>query len=1395
MMLRIILCITLCCTLANAYSKSYMIVFPNAIRPGMPLKLGVTIFRASAPVNVTCIMAKDNAYLASQSGLFEAGEPGTLLLQVPTNATPGTYKIRVDGTGGLAFNNESQLTFKTKTMSILIQTDKPIYKQGQTVRIRALAVYPDLKSFSGPLTVEIYDPSNNKIKSSVDLQESSGVVAAELLLSDQPPLGAWTVRVTAALQTEEKEFTVTEYVEPKFDVTMNIPSYVTFTDTFINGSVVAKYSDGKGVDCSGNAELPLTDFYQLHPLNFVDGKANLFFVLGKIAELAEYEMEYRTVQVKALAAETLTDLSQVVWSEFTFFSSPYAMDILGSTPRVFKPGLTYTGFVKLSLVDGTPIEGEDHKLQVEARVTYALEIPESVKLNFPPSYWEHFIEYKTVEEPVQELSVPNDGIVRFDLEVSQDRATEITFTFTYVSKVRYLTVYGFRSPSDNYLQVLSKTPLIQTGSNAEFEVQSTEQVTTLVYLIMAGGNVVSTNKVSLNSNMTFQVAITPNMAPKSKMATYYVRSDGEVVADVLSFNVKGAFKNQVSVQFDETRAEAGQKVSMVLTADPGSFVGILAVDQSLLPFRYLHDDFTEEKVLTELDTYDTKRETFTARKKRSIMQNIIPIGGTDVYGMFQNFGVIVFTDTMVHRYTNTTAPEAESISVVGSLADIKPMQSYFRETWLWTSVTLGATGTNSLNVIAPGDTSSWTANVFAVHSESGLGVAMAELSTFRRFLLAVYMPDSAVLGEKLILRVAVWNDMGIDLDVDVILEKSDGFKSIVLGTDGKPTTVSEAQTQQASVKDGKGVFVYFPIIPTALGKFDVFIKANSEAGIDGLKKQLLVEAEGVRQEYNQAVVIDLTSTSTYSKTFQIDIPSTSVQSSSYIAATLTDDIMGPTIKNIDGLLNIPLGCAEQNLMHIATPVFLLNYFAETDQFDSEVMEKAIAYLEKGYQNVLVYQHADGSFSSFGESDTSGSMWATAFVTKSLKQAGDHIEIDDEVVTKAINWIIGQQNADGSFPEPGSVVHRAMQTGSSSDVSLTAFVVITLLENKDMSTNDNVRNAAESAVHYLENRTASVSNPYSLAISSYALQKAKSYEAVAAFNRLKTLIPNLLKGASEPEGGYRNTYEMQASAINVEIISYALLAYAEKSDTQGGMPLMKWLISQRNTYGRFSSTLATVVALQALSVFTVDIYAASSPDMQVTIGVEGSSNQVTLRGGNTIILRLPDATKQVTVSATGSGRALFQVSVSYNIKTMEQEPSFAVEATQVEHAFGNLVKVQICSKWLENSPASGMAVLEIGIPSGFEADLESISQLPSLKKTEKAYRKIVLYFDEVSATKTCITFNVQRVTLVAESKQLAVRLYDYFSPEKQVTAFYGLYILQITTVCDICRERCSLCWKD
>lgn len=51
---------------------------------------------------------------------------------------------------------------------------------------------------------------------------------------------------------------------------------------------------------------------------------------------------------------------------------------------------------------------------------------------------------------------------------------------------------------------------------------------------------------------------------------------------------------------------------------------------------------------------------------------------------------------------------------------------------------------------------------------------------------------------------------------------------------------------------------------------------------------------------------------------------------------------------------------------------------------------------------------------------------TAFVVKSFSQASDFITIDENVVQKAVTWLVSQQNENGTFREPGRVLHKEMQ---------------------------------------------------------------------------------------------------------------------------------------------------------------------------------------------------------------------------------------------------------------------------------------------------------------------------------------------------------------------------------
>ena len=57
--------------------------------------------------------------------------------------------------------------------------------------------------------------------------------------------------------------------------------------------------------------------------------------------------------------------------------------------------------------------------------------------------------------------------------------------------------------------------------------------------------------------------------------------------------------------------------------------------------------------------------------------------------------------------------------------------------------------------------------------------------------------------------------------------------------------------------------------------------------------------------------------------------------------------MGPTLDNLHNLLSLPTGNAEMTMANFAPDVYVANYLDITGQFNNEVREKTVDFMEKG----------------------------------------------------------------------------------------------------------------------------------------------------------------------------------------------------------------------------------------------------------------------------------------------------------------------------------------------------------------------------------------------------------------------------------------------------------------
>lgn len=143
-------------------------------------------------------------------------------------------------------------------------------------------------------------------------------------------------------------------------------------------------------------------------------------------------------------------------------------------------------------------------------------------------------------------------------------------------------------------------------------------------------------------------------------------------------------------------------------------------------------------------------------------------------------------------------------------------------------------------------------------------------------------------------------------------------------------------------------------------------------------KQILIDfifqAEGETLYYTKSHLIDLRNSPSFKNNITLDIPKNIIPGSLDIEISVVGDLLGPTIMNLDNLIQMPTSCGEQNLLHLLSNIIVLDYLTQSRNLGATMKEQCITRIESAYQQQLTYKRNDSSFSPFGERDTNGSIW-------------------------------------------------------------------------------------------------------------------------------------------------------------------------------------------------------------------------------------------------------------------------------------------------------------------------------------------------------------------------------------------------------------------------------------
>uniref|UniRef100_T1IYG2 TEP1-F n=1 Tax=Strigamia maritima TaxID=126957 RepID=T1IYG2_STRMM len=1464
------ICLCIGYVAANGY---YTIVAPKVLRPALDYHVSVSVHNVLQPVRMAITLSgRSDAgdLVSSEQHVFLQSEQNQVIgFTVISEGKSrigmwgtGNYSMKVTGSGGINFFNETELTYEHKNYMVFIQTDKAIYKPGQPVLIRVIVVSPSLRpTGTERLDIFVTDGDGNRVKQWNRVFTQRGVFTTEMPLSDEPVLGDWNITVNILVinklkfyakieeidQKYQKSFTVAEYVLPSFDVRIDLPNYATFTESDIVATITAKYTYGKPV--KGKAVIMVTPLvrspqirtYYEDPLRKtveIDGKVDVPFNLQQ--ELNIKDDYHRMVRFEVIVTESVTERRENATGVIAMFKYKEKIELIKHS-ETFKPGLKFSAFVKVADNDDIPVNDSTNPLIIRYGYghddslyqTKQFKIPTngSIELEIYPPLADNIqrliiiAKYKSIEQyfpPIRRAESPSNTYIQ---AVLMTEKAKVVFKW-FAGGEEVLIHVNSTAPMPSFNVVAGLGALLKKIAKC------CDSVALQIYQIVLGrGDIVFADKVEANGQKTIAVKFvaTNNMSPRTRFIIYYTTSSGEVVADGLSFEVEGVFRNFVIKLFQKIvdlkankhGSQPGDTINFQVTTQPNSFVGLLAVDQSVLLLKS-GNDVTQEEIIHQLELFDTGKQPKSHLDL--IYSSIWFPGSATASEVFKDAGVMVMSNALVYEEYNFIMPrgggelrpgvekgkpvgdyyipkEAEvgfRDPLDGSIIPI--MRQHFPETWIWSNATAGQDGRAVFTREAPDTITSWVISAFSLDMFTGLAVSPSPLrvTIFRPFFISLNLPYAVIRNEAIAIQAVIFNYMKETIEVcaTVTLENTNQFDFVTVEDVVNEVEVVNSKTKK--VESGTPATVYFMIVPKELGYIDVKVTARSstrsQVVSDSLKRKLLVKPEGVPQFVNKAYLIDLRSSSLFNASVNVSIPKTAVSGSERVEISTIADIMGPTVDNFDNLLQLPFGCGEQNMIRFVPNIVVIDYLSSIQHLTPIVKSVALTNMETGYQRQLTYKREDGSFSAFGNSDQSGSTWLTAFVMRAFSQAKYFIAIDEQVVNGSLYWLIAQQLENGSFPEVGVVSNKAIQGGSGKGLALTAYVLLAFVENKAERI---FSSQMTKALRLLEDQIESIEDSYSLAIVSYTLHVINSGKKDAAFRQLQSKSISAGEFRYWKKNASAETAETikLATPIDIEMTAYALMSYVLRNDLSGSILIMKWLITQRNVNGGFQSTQDTVVGIQALTMLAKRIV-----DSQIYIDVmfqyDNEQKNVHLDKDNSMILmkeEIPSTVKMVNITATGRGFAIVQVSYSYNIMVSKENPSFQVNPFVDRSSTKDRLQLNVCAAYAENGATSNMAVMEVTLPSGFVIDRDS---LPALHRVDEVKRvdikdrdtTVVVYFDKLDNKLVCPTIKAYRTYRVAKQKATAVYVYDYYDQAKAARYFFQA---PQATLCDLCEgDECN-----
>jgi uncharacterized protein YfaS (alpha-2-macroglobulin family) len=722
----------------------------------------------------------------------------------------------------------------------------------------------------------------------------------------------------------------------------------------------------------------------------------------------------------------------------------------------------------------------------------------------------------------------------------------------------------------------------------------------------------------------------------------------------------------------------------------------------------------------------------------------------------------------------------------GAAENAAHVRSWFPEAlYINPEIVTDGHGNATIDVPIADSITTWRMAMLASTKAGALGTGTSSLKVFQDFFVDLDLPVTLTQGDRVSVPIGIYNYSGRAGKVSLKLEQDSWY---ALDND----TADKSLNVESGHVGGSG----FTLAANRIGKFKLTLRAHmdgakEEAGRDDI---IVREIEVIPNGREQDLVFN--GRLEHSAAHELSFPANAIPDASSVVVRLYPGPLSQVIEGMDSILRMPYGCFEQTSSSTYPNVLALDYMKKTKKLTPEVHAKAEGFIANGYQRLLTFEVPGGGFSWFGRAP--GNKILTAYGLMEFSDMSRVSEVDPKLIERTREWLIGQQQPDGSWkPDTQFINEGATNRYNTNVLRITAYIAWSLANTGYQGP------AVEKAKRYIESHTETKPDTYTLAvIANFATDYRRGSEgdrefarqAVQALLDARTEKDDQAFWAMDKPGEETGVYATGASAAieTTGLAAQALLKWGQASEVT--RKALGYIAAKKGAQGNWGTTQATIMALRALLLASQ----LSASDVRGTV-------HVTLNGRSVETLELTkenndlfhqfvfkgDALEKSGVGASGpasvqlsfegTGGLAYQVVGRY---FTPWEAKAASEALSIDVAYdrSRLAQNDIATATAtirNNLPkTANMVMVDLGIPPGFDLlseDLQAFEEKTAearagrLEKFSLTATQAILYFDSLGPEQTVsISFRL-RAKYPIRAQTFQSRVYEYYDPDVSATA--------------------------